>query len=67
MTKKSIKLNLSDALNVLNLDYHDFLVYYNENVYPVAKMETDYYTVFRSQRSIASAEVLLQKYCFCYN
>ena len=52
MTKKSIKLNLNDALKIVDMDYHDFLLYCNDNVFPMARMDTDFYTVFKTQRHV---------------
>lgn len=59
MTKKSIKLHLQDASKVLDMDYHDFLNYYNSSVFPIAHMNTDYYTIFLAQRQVAKSYISL--------
>lgn len=55
MTKQTIKMQLHDVQKILDMDYHDYLAYYNENVFPVGQMETDFCTVFTSQRKICKA------------
>lgn len=50
MTKKAIKIFLIQVDDVLKMDYHDFLKYYNDNIMPICQVETDYYNVFRAQR-----------------
>ena len=50
MTKKDVKIFLTQVDDVLQMDYHEFLKFYNDNIMPVCQVETDYYNVFRAQR-----------------
>lgn len=55
MTKKEIKENLEKLDYILLLDYHDFLSYYNKEIYLTKCIDTDFYSVFEIQRNLCHA------------
>lgn len=57
LTKQDIKVRLEHINTFLDLDYHDFVKYCNENMYYGMPVDNDFYTVFTAQRQKAVYEI----------